>query len=463
MTDFISIDNLEFYDSMENKSYKNETTVFKSKNDLRKEIQNRIQSVCEITRFSEYSSCKLLIESKWCVDKALDLYYQNGCFYEDQLDMEINYDNVFFCDICMQNEHNMVKLSCEHKICNNCCKNYLNTKLIINRSSKTIECPYIDCNSMTCIKKVFIDLVSEKTIQEDPEILDDSFIFIDPHIKKCPKCQILIQVEILGNEGHEITCKYCWHNFCSLCFSDWHELINCELLNRYKRFTHIQNEYLHLTSKNINQEMFNWLKSKTKTCPNCNEVIEKNKGCNIMRCSKCKHLFCWECLIKCANHSHACDLGSKECLESKKKQEEFYALLEQNKVEVCKPEILKSLSSIKFNEDRYYFHTLQLEKELAELAHINLHRLKNLLKYCRNLLRHSYIFSVYLEKLDYGVLFEMQRMLLEVKTQELRDKLFKDESKLDFAELENFCKKLSKNIINMVNEGYENNYWVFKN
>ena len=89
--------------------------------------------------------------------------------------------------------------------------------------------------------------------------------------------------------------------------------------------------------------------------------------------------------------------------------------------------------------------------------------IKNLLKYCRNLLRHSYIFSVYLEKLDYGVLFEMQRMLLEVKTQELRDKLFKDESKLDFAELENFCKKLSKNIINMVNEGYENNYWVFKN
>lgn len=470
-TDFIYIDNLnlDLYDMIKNKPYENEVKTFKSKDELRREIKNRIQKVCEITELSDYASCKLLIESKWCIDKALELFNENKCFDEDQLYIEVNHNNIFFCDICMQNETIMAKLSCPHQICKNCFRKYLDTKLNVNISSTTIECPYADCKLMTCIKKVYVDLVNEKTIQENPEILDDSFIYVNPYVKKCPKCKILIQVEIIKGAytgGYEILCNNCSYNFCSCCYSEWHPMINCKLLEKYKTVTLTQHEYPILTRNSINEEMLDWLKSKTKMCPNCKEVIEKNKGCNYMKCSKCQHKFCWECLVTYDRYGeHKCDSKSKDSQEFQKKQETFYAFLDKNNVKVSQPELLKSLNSISLNVDRYYFHSLQLEKESIEINYFEQNcfkKIKKILKNCRNLLRYSYIFSMCLETLDNATLFEMQRMLLEIKTQELANQLDKNRPEIYIEELKNICEKLLYNIIEIVNEGYEKNYWIFK-
>jgi hypothetical protein len=47
-----------------------------------------------------------------------------------------------------------------------------------------------------------------------------------------------------------------------------------------------------------------WVQANTKKCPNCQRVIEKNQGCNHMRCgAPCLHQFCWLCLGSWANHS----------------------------------------------------------------------------------------------------------------------------------------------------------------
>ena len=40
---------------------------------------------------------------------------------------------------------------------------------------------------------------------------------------------------------------------------------------------------------------------KYKICPSCDELIEKNGGCNIMTC-KCSHQFCWICLQDLRTH-----------------------------------------------------------------------------------------------------------------------------------------------------------------
>jgi len=470
-TDFIEIDNLnlDLYDIIKNKPYENEIITFKSTDELRREIKNRIQKVCEITELSDFASCKLLIESRWCIHKALDLFNPNNCFDEDQLNIKVNYNNILYCDICMKNETTLVKLSCPHQICTNCFRKYLDSKLNVTIYSTTIECPYADCKLMTCIKKVFMDLVNKETIRENPEILDDSFIYINPYVKKCPKCKILIQVEIIKGaytEGYEIICNNCSHNFCSCCYSEWHPIINCKLLEKYKTATLSQHEYPILTKNSINEEMFNWLKSITKMCPNCKELIVKNKGCKFMECSKCKHKFCWECLVTYDRYSeHICDSTSKESQELQKKQETFYALLYKNKLEVSKPKILKSLNSINLNKDRYHFHSLQLEKESTELSYFeqdSYKKSKKILKNCRNLLRHSYIFSMYLETPKNSSLFEMQRMLLEIKTQELANQLDKNKPEIHLEELKNICEKLFYNIIDIVYEGYEKNYWVFK-
>ncbi|MDR3550847.1 MAG: IBR domain-containing protein [Candidatus Babeliales bacterium] len=44
-----------------------------------------------------------------------------------------------------------------------------------------------------------------------------------------------------------------------------------------------------------------WILKHTKACPNCAIPIEKNGGCDWMKCTVCAHEFCWECL---ATHDH---------------------------------------------------------------------------------------------------------------------------------------------------------------
>lgn len=43
---------------------------------------------------------------------------------------------------------------------------------------------------------------------------------------------------------------------------------------------------------------YKWIEEHTKKCPNCNEPIEKNGGCNHMTCKSCSYDFCWICSEK---------------------------------------------------------------------------------------------------------------------------------------------------------------------
>ena len=52
-------------------------------------------------------------------------------------------------------------------------------------------------------------------------------------------------------------------------------------------------------------ETSNWLSTNTKECPKCGATIEKNGGCNNMKCKNqsCKADFCWVCLGPWAPHT----------------------------------------------------------------------------------------------------------------------------------------------------------------
>lgn len=39
-----------------------------------------------------------------------------------------------------------------------------------------------------------------------------------------------------------------------------------------------------------------WLEANTKQCLKCKKSIEKNGGCNYMKCYACKYEFCWVCM-----------------------------------------------------------------------------------------------------------------------------------------------------------------------
>jgi len=47
-----------------------------------------------------------------------------------------------------------------------------------------------------------------------------------------------------------------------------------------------------------------WVQENTKQCPGCKNPIEKNDGCFMMTCSKCRFQFCWLCLSAWSTHSN---------------------------------------------------------------------------------------------------------------------------------------------------------------
>ncbi|XP_068599546.1 LOW QUALITY PROTEIN: E3 ubiquitin-protein ligase RNF14-like [Brachionichthys hirsutus] len=48
-----------------------------------------------------------------------------------------------------------------------------------------------------------------------------------------------------------------------------------------------------------------WVEKNSKYCPHCFCRIEKNSGCNIMTCCRCRGMFCWVCLTRLSDHRSA--------------------------------------------------------------------------------------------------------------------------------------------------------------
>jgi len=88
------------------------------------------------------------------------------------------------------------------------------------------------------------------------------------------------------NEGNGfnniVTCFNCHQKTCFMHRVKWHEGLTCEQYDMG-----IDQDY---------ESSRRWIVENSKKCPNCPYQIEKNDGCDHMKCIKCKYEFCWSCL-----------------------------------------------------------------------------------------------------------------------------------------------------------------------
>ncbi|KAF2438869.1 hypothetical protein P171DRAFT_436762 [Karstenula rhodostoma CBS 690.94] len=83
-----------------------------------------------------------------------------------------------------------------------------------------------------------------------------------------------------ADRSHPITCPYCEEDMCLDCMRPWHRSTSCDKAKIAEEEQSLQ------VIKNI-----------SKPCPKCGANIQKNGGCNHMKCRHCKHDFCFSCLV----------------------------------------------------------------------------------------------------------------------------------------------------------------------
>ena len=92
------------------------------------------------------------------------------------------------------------------------------------------------------------------------------------------------------SQGVAVTCPTCVKEFCSLCSATWHPGLTCA-----------ENGAFLVKQGGEVGDLAMWIGQvegeNIKRCPMCAVPIERDAGCAQMMCKRCKHVFCWYCLV----------------------------------------------------------------------------------------------------------------------------------------------------------------------
>lgn len=207
----------------------------------------------------------------------------------------IKFRENFTCFICCEEKSTQTfSLECGHEFCIDCYRHYIEDKL---HNGNIITC--MDCS--LALKNIDIDNVmghesSKKLMASSIK----SFIQSNnKNFKWCPyaDCGCIIHIQDTSTLAEYTRLHYSpfvkcnnSHRFCFSCGFEVHAPADCNVTSCWVKKARKESENL------------NWVISHTKECPKCGVNIEKDGGCNHMKCFGCKYEFCWICDGEWAPH-----------------------------------------------------------------------------------------------------------------------------------------------------------------
>eukprot|EP01084_Bolivina_argentea_P083599 151366_1 len=189
--------------------------------------------------------------------------------------------NDFDCMICLESksaEYRHIISNCGHTFCRDCLRGH-----ILNYNKPELpDCPLPKCTAKMADHIDIQVLITEKEYRQLHEKIDKVCISKLKYLKQCltPDCKYAIELI----DGIRLNCPVCKKNWCTECQVEWHSGITC---GDYKK------QEMDKEIKEYNK----WKESKSdviKACPSCHNDVEKNGGCNHMRCV-CGSHWCWVC------------------------------------------------------------------------------------------------------------------------------------------------------------------------
>jgi hypothetical protein len=206
-------------------------------------------------------------------------------------------EKTLVCSICFGNYSCLLNLQCHHSACHRCWISYINneiTNFMVTNSSpnvKPISCMYENCNTSLGID-FLSNLLKSETVEKYKNYYYELELIRSSKYTVCPSnnCNKII----VKSEKQTTSICNCNYMICNLCKLESHHPISCDNYKSYK-----------LKFKNFNPNSV----TQGKFCPRCSRYIEKNGGCNHMKCI-CGLDFCWRCSTPMNSHTNCVEVQS---------------------------------------------------------------------------------------------------------------------------------------------------------
>lgn len=321
-----------------------------------KESKSLVDSVVSVCGIRAAAATAMLRHFKWNKDKLIEAFMDNqtkACNESGLSTLELekpipNPVAKHSCLICLEDlpAAETFALSCGHRYCKTCWKDYLTIKIKDGPACVYAKCPAPKCKAIVH-EVAYKTLVPKDLFEKYNYFLWRSFVEDNPQMKWCPApgCTNAIRCERTGRK-QPVLCQ-CGFAFCFRCSDSEigdHSPVSCEHLEKW------------LQKANDESENVKWLIANTKKCPKCRSPIEKNGGCMHMTCriASCAFEFCWLCRGPWTEHGSATG-GYYQC----------------NKYDasVAKQEDLKA-NDVKTELETYmfYFHRYESHKNAGKIA-----------------------------------------------------------------------------------------------
>ncbi|CAI9093642.1 OLC1v1029191C1 [Oldenlandia corymbosa var. corymbosa] len=272
------------------KVIRKETLLAAQKEDLR-----RVMDLMSLKK--EHHARTLLIHYRWNVDRVLNDFAEKGVEWLCKIaglslntnqEDDLQRSETITCGICFDEvpsrSDSSTMMECGHSFCNNCWTEHFIVK-INDGQSRRVTCMAHKCNEICDEESVrnMVRLRDPDLAEKFDRFLLESYVDDNKSIKWCPSvphCGNAITVDD-GDEYREVECV-CREEFCFRCASEPHSPCSCLMWESW------------VIKGQDESETVNYFAANTKPCPKCSKPVEKDGGCNHVRCV-CGQSFCWLC------------------------------------------------------------------------------------------------------------------------------------------------------------------------
>jgi len=275
-------------------------------------------------------------------DKNIKLFLYFTCLYSYIID-DLEIYNYIINDIFKNNDYNIFK------------SYWINKN---NSIMKIIK----DCNKKNNRNKI-LDLTNLKKYKKDFSKEENKKIYIKLLLQYFNNLTDINNINLKILEKRKIiSCDYC-NGFC---YKDNNFLI-CNICNKkYCLYCYKEISNNHIC-KNEDLETIKLLFQKSKRCPNCYNLIEKNEGCKDMWCRFCDTLFNWDTL----------EIMNKSTNEiyNKFKQTLYDDIIEYNNLNINEKDLFNYFNNIIDLKQIYKFNKINYDNNI-NISYFNKMKIK---------------------------------------------------------------------------------------